>query len=246
MKIARSFTFAFKSPKGTTKVLRGGLYTALFFTVFLPFAAAGFLVRLMCDLLEGRDASLPKWNDLRGLFDDGLLPVIISLAYGAPLLLCSILQLYLDTLVLSIVQITCAVAVSLLLPLGLIHFLTSRNIRAAFDLRSAVRLIQGNTRPVLTAWGISITLHGAAALISIGTWLGTALLVSLVASKIAGVSTGLVLGFVVFAFSDFIVTVISSHLYAQAYRASTPFTDDAEGSIRASVVLPPSLHKRPR
>lgn len=244
MNISRSLTFAFKCPNGTKTVLRGGMYTALFFTVFLPFAAAGFVVRLMCDLLEGRDTSLPKWRDLRGLFDDGLQPVIISLVYGAPLLLLSILQLYFDTLVFSLLQIVCAALVTMLLPLGLIHFLTTRSIRAAFDVGSAVCFIQSNTGPVLTAWGISIALHSAAVLISVGTWLGTALLVSLVASKIAGISTGLLLGFVVFAFSDFVVTLISCHLYAQAYRASTPFSDDAEGSIRASVVLPPSLHKR--
>ena len=244
MKIGRAFSYAFQSPQGTAKMLRGGLYTALVFTVFLPFAAAGFLVRLMCALLEGRDTNLPEWRNLRELFEDGLQPVLIALAYAAPVILLSILQQYLNSAAVSVLQVLCAAVVSLLLPLGLIHFLTTRRFTAAFDLRISTSFILQNPKRVLIAWSMSILLHAAALLVSTGTWLGSALLVSLTASRIAGISTGLILGSLVFAFTDFIVTVISSHLYAQAYRGSKPFTDDTEGEARASIVLPPTLRKR--
>jgi len=44
-------------------------------------------------------------------------------------------------------------------------------------------------------------------------------------------------------FTIFVAGVVNVHVYAQAYRASTSFEDDRDGSLRSSMAIPPPLHR---
>jgi len=226
MNLERSFAFAFKAPGAGKKLALGGLFTLLFFTVFLPIVATGYVMRVLYDALEGRDAKLPNWTNFKNLFNEGLLPVLIILVYSSPFILLLVLEQLIYTILgwnfgliglFFILRLIIALGLSMFIPLALIRFAVLRSLRSAFDLNRIYVFIKTNPGRLFTAWSLSIAL----------TMLGT---------------LGLIVFVVGVFFTYFIASVIIVHLFAQAYRASTPFDDDKDGKIRSSMTIPPPLH----
>lgn len=244
MNIRRSITFIFEDRKCIGKLLRGGAYNLLFFTGFFTFVVAGYLTRLMCDLLEGRDASLPEWRPLPELFSEGLQPVLILLVYTSPAILTAIVSLYIALPYAGTLQMSFLTLASLLLPVALIHFVTTRSLKRALHLPTKVSFIVVNAASFIRAWLVSVILTLAALVICCLVCVAAAIPASIGLGEHTGIVTGLTVGAVVACFVAFPLHVIATHLYAQAYRKSKPFGDDAEGEMRASIVVPPSLKGR--
>lgn len=223
MKVERSFSFAFKAPQAASKLPVGGLLTTLFFTVFFAFVVAGYVMRVLCDALEGRDARLPDWSDLKNLFLEGMEPVLVMLGYYAPFLILYLVRMYLsfsgadsDTGLLLALTAALYILVSMLVPAALIRLVVKGNIQAAFHFKELFKFIGNNAGRYFVAWGVVFVLK----------------VVSLfcLAFFIVG-----------FFFATFIASVIAAHLYAQVYRTSKPFSDDPQGAIRGSMAIPPPL-----
>lgn len=226
--IEKSFTFAFKAPDASKKLFFGGLYSLLYWTVFFGFVVMGYLMEVLCNALEGRDVTLPKWKDRRRLFNEGTIPVLIVLAYGAPIVLSALVEQVIYSVVdpnywivglFTIIRFVLLLGLSALLPLALIRFAITSSFRAAFNLGEIIGFMKNNPGNFFTAWVLSSTVQAIAGL-------------------------GVVLLVVGLAFTSFIAHIITFHLYAQAYRASKPFSDDAEGELRASMAVPPPLNIR--
>jgi hypothetical protein len=226
MDLERSCTFAFKAPGAWGKLVLGGVFTALFFTVFFAFVVMGYLMRVLCDALEGRDATLPEWKGLGRLFNEGLMPMLISLAWAGPLIALAVVEqvlnvaanLSLGPLIQLPLALAWTVVMSVTLPVALIRFAIKGSMRSAFEIGRIVGFVRNNPGTYLTAWAIAL---------------------------VVGVMSGLgfiALGVGVF-FTTFVANVVTVHLYAQAYRASTPFDDDQDGRLRSSMTIPPPLHK---
>lgn len=245
MNIERSFIFAFKGPTALKKLSLGGLYSFLFFTVYFAFIVVGYVLHVLCDALEGRDAKLPDWSDYKSLFNEGLLPSLIVLVYYSPCIVILFIEIQLGSLVQSTAAISgpilliFLILISLFLPLALIRSVINGTLKSAFEFPKIVNFIKKNAGNYLTAWGLGVVVNLGSIIISI-----IALLIAGGLYRLAG-TTGLIVGFVltalVAAFAFFIASVITVHLFAQAYRASTPFIDDQEGTIRASMAVPPPL-----
>ena len=78
----RSFTFITEDPEWLTKVLVGGLFALLSaFLVGVPFVL-GYWGRTLKNVAAGQSRPLPAWDDLGGIFSDGLRLVGVSLVYG--------------------------------------------------------------------------------------------------------------------------------------------------------------------
>lgn len=227
MDLERSCTFAFKAPGAWGKLILGGVFTLLFFTVFFVFVVTGYLMRVLCSALEGRDSNLPDWKGLGQLFNEGLMPVLIGLGWAAPLIALAAIEqvmnltlhLSLGLLILLPLVIAWTAVMSVVLPVALIRFAVKGSMRSAFEFGQIVRFIRNNPGTYFTAWAIA-----------------------LVVGLVSGVGF-IALGVGVF-FTMFLANVITVHLYAQAYRASTPFDDDRDGKLRSSMTIPPPLHKK--
>ncbi|MDJ0764887.1 MAG: DUF4013 domain-containing protein [Myxococcota bacterium] len=250
MKIERSFVFAFKAPNARRKLLIGGAYSFLFFTVFFAFVVIGYLMNIFCAALEGRDARLPEWNDLKALFHEGAQPVLIILAYNAPLILFYLVLIEIQVASVSPfagfylwpIELILMIAVSFLLPLALIRYIVLKSLRSAFEMGPILQFIKDNKKIYLKVWLLAL-----AANVAVGfTCLLILAAVGLVylAVGMAALVVGLGIAACVACFSIFIANVIIVHLFAQAYRSSTPFIDDQEGEIRASMAVPPPLRER--
>jgi len=250
MKIERSLTFAFKAPGGVPKLILGGLFSILFFTIFFGIAVMGYLMRVLCDALEGRDAKLPSWSGLGHLFNEGLQPVLIIVAYCSPMIVLLVVEALLgvngDALalmaILMVLRLAISVLISLVIPAALIRFAVKGSMRAAFDFGEILGFIGANKGTYFTAWGLSLAVGIAFGLVAtvIGGIIGG------VAVAVGGLElwvlfTGIGALMLASIFTAFSSSLISMHLFAQAYRASRPFADDADGELRASMAIPPPL-----
>jgi MFS family permease len=251
MNIERSFVFAFKAPGGIAKLLLGGLFSVLFFTVFFGFVVMGYLMRVLCDALEGRDAKLPSWGEIGSLFNEGLQPVLIIVAYCSPLIALLVVEQILNAIlgwsfgviaVFMALRFVIGIAISIAMPAALIRFAIKGRIRAAFDFGEILGFIKKNPGTYFTAWGLALVVGVVAGLVAMllgGIVFGVAVAAGGLSSPV--IFTGLGALLVASFFTAFASYLISMHLYAQAYRASTPFEDDKDGVLRASMAIPPPL-----
>ncbi|MCM2258238.1 MAG: DUF4013 domain-containing protein [Vicinamibacteria bacterium] len=79
---ARAFTFAFEDPDWIKKIAIGGVFTLLSSLIIGIFFVVGYMVRVIRNVANGAPRPLPEWDDLGGIFNDGLAPVGAYLAYG--------------------------------------------------------------------------------------------------------------------------------------------------------------------
>jgi hypothetical protein len=77
----RTFTFVTEDPDWITKVLVGGLFTLLSaILVGIPFVL-GYWARMVKAVAAGQARPLPAWDDLGGIFSDGLRLLGVYLVY---------------------------------------------------------------------------------------------------------------------------------------------------------------------
>lgn len=244
LNIERSFTFAFKTPNGAAKLLRGGLYSILFFTGLFAFVVAGYGIRILCNSLEGRDARLPDWEGLVTLFREGVQPVLVLLTYVSPIFLIAIAGMYvafpIDPFLLSAFFLLCA---SIIIPLALIRYVVIGDIRAAFNLRAIFSYIRNNQGGFFNAWFVSIGTWFLCGVIIGAVFFLVALLFSSLSIQAGGIA-GIIAAVIVMGPLTFTAQVVLVHLFAQSYRIAQPFTDDQDGVFRASMVMPPSLRQK--
>jgi Protein of unknown function (DUF4013) len=80
--IGKSFRFVPEDPEWVPKVLIGGGFLLLgVFLVGIPFVV-GYGVRTLRRVAAGEERPLPSWDDLGGIFGDGLRPTLVALVYG--------------------------------------------------------------------------------------------------------------------------------------------------------------------
>ena len=235
MNIERSFVFAFKSPKAAQKLAIGTLCTLLFFTVFFAFVTIGYLMRILCSALEGRDETLPEWNDIFGLFQEGLTPGLVMLSYIGPLVGLFLLELIAHqtigvsqsgTILFALLRFIYYVAITAIVPLAVIRLVVIGSFKSAFQMEPIFDFVKANLALYLQAWGVSL---GIGLVVSIAGFVTVGL-----GSILLGVGSSFLL---------FVGYAITVHLFAGAYRGARPFSDDREGDIRASVSVPPPLRQ---
>jgi hypothetical protein len=77
----RGLRFVVEDPDWLKKMLIGGAFTLLAaFLVGAPFVM-GYFVRLVRNVARGEERPLPEWNDLGGLFMDGLRAVVVTVVH---------------------------------------------------------------------------------------------------------------------------------------------------------------------
>jgi hypothetical protein len=81
----RCFTFLTEDPDWVKKVLLGGLFTLGSFLIVGAFFVAGYLARFMKGVAAGSPRPLPEWDDLSGIFQDGLRVVGLYFLYAVGL-----------------------------------------------------------------------------------------------------------------------------------------------------------------
>jgi hypothetical protein len=78
---ARAFRFVVEDPDWIKKILIGGAFTLLSAVLIGTPFVGGYFVRLVRNVARGEERPLPEWDDLGGLFMDGLRAVAVYFVY---------------------------------------------------------------------------------------------------------------------------------------------------------------------
>jgi hypothetical protein len=81
----RALSFFFQDPDWVKKILLGSLFTLLTFVLVGVFFLAGYVLRVTQRSARGETYPLPDWDDLGGIFTDGLRVFAFYLGYVIPL-----------------------------------------------------------------------------------------------------------------------------------------------------------------
>ena len=82
--IAQGFRFVPEDPDWIKKILIGGVFTLLSGVLVGGFFVVGYAVRLLRRVAAGEPRPLPEWDDLGGIFAEGLRGLAIYLLYVLP------------------------------------------------------------------------------------------------------------------------------------------------------------------
>jgi len=82
--LGRGFRFVTEDPDWIKKMLIGGVFMLLTGLLVGAVFVAGYGLRLLRRVARGEARPLPEWDDLGGIWSDGLRPVGIYLAYALP------------------------------------------------------------------------------------------------------------------------------------------------------------------
>jgi hypothetical protein len=177
----RAFGFVFQDPDWIKKMLLGGLFSLLGMLVVGIFFVSGYFMRLIRRVARGEERPLPDWDDLGGLFGEGVPAVGVYLAHVMPLVLVPLFMLIASALLfggtaslahrseeaanalgamLSLV-ILAAYALFMLAMLALMFYLPAAIVRlallgrfgAAFEWRENLAFIRRNLGPYLLGLG---------------------------------------------------------------------------------------------
>lgn len=186
----RAFTFVTEDPDWIGKLLMGGLFSFLSLLLVGIFFVAGYLVRVVRRSARGESPVLPPWDDLGGIFSDGLPAVGVHVAHGALFFLVPVLvgcatgamgggfagllgggRNAEDTaavlfatgfLVFYGLAALAGLALSVYLPAAFVRFVLRERFDAAFDVRENLAFIRRN----LANYALSLVLYLVANFVS--------------------------------------------------------------------------------
>jgi hypothetical protein len=164
----RALSFFFQDPDWVKKLLLGSLFTVLGFFLVGLFFLAGYMMRVIRRSARGEAYPLPDWDDLGGIFTDGLLVAVAYLGYVIPLsMLFAVPALGIAAVanvdgdpspVMALVGVIAigvltlfSLAVALYLPAVLTRLALKGNIGAAFEFEAIFAFIKRNAMNYILA-----------------------------------------------------------------------------------------------
>ncbi len=212
---AKPFTYVFEDPRWLPKVLVGGLFYMAAIVIVGIFFVAGYVARVARNVIAGAATPLPEWDDLGGIFAEGLRLVAVALVYALPMIVF-VAAIVIPAAVVgafdsdgiahalgsgiagcfSCLMVPVSLAIMFFLPGSLLFAAVEQRFGAAFEFGRIWPFIKTN----------------------IGNYL-LAVVIFLIARFLGGV--GVVLLCVGVFFTAFWALLITAHAFAQVYRVAT-------------------------
>ncbi|HET7293451.1 MAG TPA: DUF4013 domain-containing protein [Vicinamibacteria bacterium] len=85
--LGKTLRFFFEDPDWVKKGLIGGLFCLLGVFLVGAFFVAGYMLRTIQRVVRGEERPLPDWDDLGGIFGDGVRAIGVYLIYVLPIVL---------------------------------------------------------------------------------------------------------------------------------------------------------------
>ncbi len=211
---AKPFTFVFEDPRWITKILIGGLFLLLSMLLIGFFFIAGYMARLVRNVIAGVEHPLPEWDDLGEYFGEGLKLFVVGVAYIVPLIIVAVAVGIPGALMgaaeneglrnvggcvlgsIWCLVVPLSLAITFFLPAALLMVVITRRMGAAFEFGAIWAFIRAN----------------------IGNYL-LAVVIYLVARFLAGF--GFILLCIGVIFTEFWAMAVTTYAFAQVYRAAT-------------------------
>lgn len=192
MNVGRALGYVFHDPHWAKKVLIGGL---LFFVPIVGWLVIpGYGLRVVRQVAEGTDESMPEWDQYRADFVRGFKWWVVSLVWSVPILAIEILEVASDRRDSGYTSIL-AIIIGLFLPLANSRLAVTNSIGEALDFVGIFHESFRTFGSVLLVLVVSIVLGFASAF-------------------------GVFLFVIGVLFTIFVCQIVLSHLYGQLRRAA--------------------------
>jgi len=220
MDVGKAFTYWYKDPKWTMKLLLGALISIV---PILNFAWAGYTNEIIRRVTRDDSDPLPTWDDLGKFFMQGLILVIAGLIYALPIVLLSLIYIpiVLSTegidsdsaaallsgtgLILTCCLTLYGVLLSFFLPAMQVNYSRKETFGACFAIGEITKLVTANFGNYFIAW---------LAYIVFGLIVGAiAFIVTIILGWIPCI--GQILAVLIYAISSPIIGVVYGHLFGQ-------------------------------
>lgn len=137
-----AFKFPFKDSKWLVKLLIGGLLMCIPIVNFLVF---GYLLKILQDAKDKKEATLPEWTDWGVLFQEGFMAFVVGLCYGLILVLLGILgNIPIVGCFIAIIQIAAGFLWGPVVAVALCFYLENKDLSAAFNFKGILDKIKAN------------------------------------------------------------------------------------------------------
>ena len=220
MDVGKAFTYWYKDPKWTMKLLLGALISIV---PILNFAWAGYTNEIIRRVTRDDSDPLPTWDDLGKFFMQGLILVIAGLIYALPIVLLSLIYIpiVLSTegidsdsaaallsgtgLILTCCLTLYGVLLSFFLPAMQVNYSRKETFGSCFAIGEITKLVTANFGNYFIAW---------LAYIVFGLIVGAiAFIVTIILGWIPCI--GQILAVLIYAISSPIIGVVYGHLFGQ-------------------------------
>lgn len=240
MDVGKSFTYMFEDKDWISKIAIGGLVVLLsIFIIPLPLAI-GYVLRVTKNVAEGNPTPLPEWNDIGGMFMQGLMAILGAIIWFVPVIILAccfavsiavvggaggngdsansmagLLSICFNCLIIGI-----SVVLSFFIYAPITRFALNNQFETFWDFRGAWQFIKANPGNYVIAF-----------------------LIAIVANFIAGF--GVIACVIGVFFTTFWSYLVTAHIFGQVARANMPPMDSTMLPPSPPPMEPPSMMQEP-
>ena len=159
-----AFKFPFKDKRWAVKILIGGLLICIPIANFLVF---GYLLKILGDAKDKKEAVLPEWTDWGGLFQEGFMAFVVGLCYYGVVFIALFILSRIPIIGCLTLPLQMAVGFFLgpVIAIALCFYLERKELGAAFDFKGILEKFKVN----ITDYLIIALIIGVLSTISIVT-----------------------------------------------------------------------------
>jgi hypothetical protein len=211
MDYGAAFGYVFKDKNWAYKVFIGGLFFILSIVVIGGIIVTGYMIRVIRNVIEGKDTPLPEWSGIGEFLSEGIKPFLIVFVYNLPVLVLAILRMVIMfgfrdlqavAALTAVLQLLLQLAFVVWTPTVIIRYTVHGTFRSGFEFAELFEFIRLNLGDYLVA-----------------------VLMIFVAGMIA--SVGIFACCVGYFFTVFWAVLVTAHLYGQLYRVHLQKTGQA-------------------
>ena len=140
--LENAFKFPFKDKKWPVKLFIGGILMCIPIANFLVF---GYLLKILGDAKDKKEATLPEWADWAGLFQEGFMVFIVGLCYSLVLVALAMLgRIPLVGCLTFPLQMAAGFLLGPVIAVALCFYLERKDLGAAFDFKGILEKFKKN------------------------------------------------------------------------------------------------------
>jgi len=193
--LKKIFMFPLKDKRWWVKILIG----------IVPIANVGYILNILRDAKDGREAVLPEWGNWEELFGTGFMALIIAICYAVPVMILSMFGIIPGIgFLFKFISYIAGFLLGPVITIALCKYIESSSLSSAFDFKAIYSVFMANMREYL----IIALIFG---LISAIIW----------AISIASLFIICLFPLILLTafYVNFYLSIISARLYGELYRA---------------------------
>lgn len=189
-----AFRFPFKDKNWWLKILIG----------IVPIANLGYILRILQDAKEGKEATLPEWTEWEKLFKSGVMALVICLCYVIPIVILKFLGVApLVGILFKVLALAAGILVMPVIAIALCRYLENNQINDAFNFQAIYEKFKINVKEYLIVAVVFAIIHAVLGVIAFAS-IFTICLFPLI--------------FLLLFYVSFYLSIIANRLYGEIYR----------------------------